>query len=153
MERHFRGAGYNDTSEDRGSMDGTGVVSHAGSRLLADLADRATLTAALAEGLARLRKPRARHDPGWILIDVAVAVADGPPRSLTSLFWMIRLSCLDRWRRTRLAGGCLTDSTPPRWATSPGLGLLRGKSCGRSAQRPWANHSRVPWRPVRNYRG
>lgn len=77
MERHFRGAGYNDTSEDRGSMDGTGVVSHAGSRLLADLADRATLTAALAEGLARLRKPRARHDPGWILIDVAVAVADG----------------------------------------------------------------------------
>jgi DDE family transposase len=59
------------------ATDGTGVVSHAGSRLLADLADQATLTAELAEGLAMLRKPRARHDPGRILIDLAVAVADG----------------------------------------------------------------------------
>jgi hypothetical protein len=49
------------------------VVSHAGSRLLADLADQATL----AEGLVMLRKPRVRHDPGRILIDLAVAVADG----------------------------------------------------------------------------
>ena len=58
------------------ATDGTGVVSHAGSRLLADLADQATLTAELAEGLVMLRKPRARHDPGRILIDLAVAVAD-----------------------------------------------------------------------------
>jgi hypothetical protein len=57
--------------------DGEGVVSHAGSRLLADVADKTTLTAQLAEDLAGLRKPRARHDPGRVLVDMAVAVADG----------------------------------------------------------------------------
>jgi Transposase DDE domain group 1 len=59
------------------TADGQGVVSHAGSRLLADVADRATLTEQLAEALAGLRKARARHDPGRVLIDMAVAVADG----------------------------------------------------------------------------
>jgi hypothetical protein len=33
------------------TTDGEGVVSHTGSRLLADVADRSTLTAELAEGL------------------------------------------------------------------------------------------------------
>ncbi len=59
------------------TADGKGVVSHAGSRLLADVADRTTLTAQLAEELVGLRKPRARHDPGRVLVDMAVAVADG----------------------------------------------------------------------------
>ena len=59
------------------TADGEGVVSHAGSRLLADIADRTTLTGQLAETLAGLRKPRARHDPGRVLVDMAVAVADG----------------------------------------------------------------------------
>ena len=59
------------------TADGEGVVSHAGSRLLADVADRTTLTAELSEALAVLRKPRARHDPGRVLVDMAVAVADG----------------------------------------------------------------------------
>ncbi len=59
------------------TADGEGVVSHAGSRLLADVADKTTLTAQLAEDLAGLRKPRARHDPGRVLVDMAVAVADG----------------------------------------------------------------------------
>jgi hypothetical protein len=59
------------------TADGEGVVSHAGSRLLADVADKTTLTAQLAEALAGLRKPRARHDPGRVLVDMAVAVADG----------------------------------------------------------------------------
>jgi Transposase DDE domain group 1 len=59
------------------TTDGEGVVSHAGSRLLADVADRTTLTGELGEALAGLRKPRARHDPGRVLVDMAVAVADG----------------------------------------------------------------------------
>ena len=59
------------------TADGEGVVSHAGSRLLADVADRTMLTAELSEVLAGLRKPRARHDPGRVLVDMAVAVADG----------------------------------------------------------------------------
>src|SRR3954452_14904599 len=59
------------------TADGEGVVSHAGSRLLADVADKTTLTAQLSEALDGLRKPRARHDPGRVLIDMGVAVADG----------------------------------------------------------------------------
>jgi hypothetical protein len=59
------------------SADGRGVVSHAGSRLLADLADRTTLTSELAEALAQLGRPRTVHDPGRVLVDLAVAVADG----------------------------------------------------------------------------
>jgi hypothetical protein len=59
------------------AADGQGVVSHAGSRLLADVADRTTLTGELSQVLAWLCKPRARHDPGRVLVDMAVAVADG----------------------------------------------------------------------------
>ena len=44
------------------TTDGEGVVSHAGSRLLADVADKTPLTGQLAEELVGLRKPRARHE-------------------------------------------------------------------------------------------
>jgi hypothetical protein len=59
------------------SADGVGVVSHAGSRLLADLADRSSLTGQLSDALALLRRPRAVHDPGQVLADLAVSIADG----------------------------------------------------------------------------
>ncbi len=59
------------------TTDGTGVVSHAGSRLVADVADRTTLTAELSGALGGLRRPRAVHDPGRVLLDMALAVADG----------------------------------------------------------------------------
>jgi hypothetical protein len=59
------------------STDGRGVVSHVGSRLLAELADRSTLTGQLSAALAGLGRPRAVHDPGRVLVDLAVAVADG----------------------------------------------------------------------------
>ena len=59
------------------TTDGTGVVSHAGTVLLAELADRIGLTALLSEATDGLRERRAGHDPGRVLIDVAVAIADG----------------------------------------------------------------------------
>jgi len=59
------------------TCDGTGVVSHAGTVLLAELADRIGLTAALSEAADSLRERRAGHDPGRVLVDVAVAIADG----------------------------------------------------------------------------
>ena len=52
-------------------------VSHAGTVLLAELADRIGLTAALSEATDGLRQRRAGHDPGRVLVDVAVAIADG----------------------------------------------------------------------------
>ncbi len=59
------------------TTDGTGVVSHAGTVLLAELADRIGLTALLSEATHGLRERRAGHDPGRVLVDVAVAIADG----------------------------------------------------------------------------
>ncbi len=59
------------------TADGAGVVSHAGSRLLADLADATTLTGELSAALDGVRGPRPRHDPGRVLVDLAVAIADG----------------------------------------------------------------------------
>ena len=53
------------------------MVSHAGTVLLAELADRIGLTALLSEATDGLRERRAGHDPGRVLIDVAVAIADG----------------------------------------------------------------------------
>ena len=59
------------------TSDGAGVVSHAGTVLLSELADRIGLTAALSEATDGLRERRAGHDPGRVLVDVAVAIADG----------------------------------------------------------------------------
>jgi hypothetical protein len=59
------------------SADGAGVVSHAGSRLLADLADRSTLSAQLSAVFALRMAPQTAHDPGRVLVDVAVMIADG----------------------------------------------------------------------------
>ena len=59
------------------TTDGTEVVSDAGTVLLAELADRIGLTAGLSEATGGLRARRAGHDPGRVLVDVAVAIADG----------------------------------------------------------------------------
>jgi thioesterase domain-containing protein len=59
------------------SADGHGVVSHAGSRLLADLADVTGLTSAFADALRRLRPRGTGHDPGRIAVDLAIMLADG----------------------------------------------------------------------------
>ena len=57
--------------------DATGVVSHAGSGLLAELADRLGLTRGLAAAMAPTRERRSAHDPGRVLRDLAVMLADG----------------------------------------------------------------------------
>jgi hypothetical protein len=57
--------------------DGEGLVSHAGAYLLVELADRLGLTATLSEAMASTRERRSAHDPGVVLRDLAVAVADG----------------------------------------------------------------------------
>ncbi|TCM33817.1 DDE family transposase [Kribbella sp. VKM Ac-2568] len=59
------------------TADGRGVASHAGSRLLADLADVTGVPQAFSEALGGLRRRRSRHDPGRVLVDVAVMLADG----------------------------------------------------------------------------
>jgi hypothetical protein len=59
------------------TADGRGVASHAGTRLLVDLAQVTGLTGAFSDALAGLRERRSGHDPGRVLSDVAVMIADG----------------------------------------------------------------------------
>jgi len=57
--------------------DGKGVASHAGALLLAELADRVGLTAGLSAAMAHTRRRRSAHDPGVVLTQLAVSIADG----------------------------------------------------------------------------
>jgi len=59
------------------TADGNGQVGHAGSALLAGTADRVGLTAALSKAMAPTRERRSAHDPGVVLRDLVVCLADG----------------------------------------------------------------------------
>ena len=59
------------------ASDGEGLVSHAGSALLAEVADKTGLTRALSSGLAGLKQRRSGHDQGRVIRDLAVMLADG----------------------------------------------------------------------------
>jgi hypothetical protein len=56
---------------------GTGIVSQAGALLLTRTLRAAGLDAGLSDGLARWRAPRAAHDPGKVIADLAVTLALG----------------------------------------------------------------------------
>jgi hypothetical protein len=57
--------------------DGEGLISHAGSALLAGVADRAGLTRALSRELAGLKQRCSGHDLGHVIRDLAVMLAGG----------------------------------------------------------------------------
>lgn len=57
--------------------DGEGLVSHAGASLLSELAERTGLTASLSVAMSPTRERRSAHDPGVVLRDLAVSIADG----------------------------------------------------------------------------
>ncbi len=59
------------------TADGKGLASHAGSALLVAVADKVGLTDALSEALAPTRERRSAHDPGEVVRDLCVMLADG----------------------------------------------------------------------------
>ena len=59
------------------TADGAGLVSHAGSALLAQVADKLGLTKALSLRLGAIKQRRRGHDPGRVIRDLAVMLADG----------------------------------------------------------------------------
>ncbi len=59
------------------TTDGAGLVSHAGSFLLAQAADGLGLTGALSRGLAGLKQRQRGHDSGRVIRDLVVMLADG----------------------------------------------------------------------------
>jgi len=96
--------------------DGTGLVSHAGAGLLGEVADRVGLTRELSSVLIGVRDRRGRHDPGRVIRDLAVMLADGG-------------DCLSDLRAVRdqepLFGPVASDSTAfrliDRIASDPGM--------------------------------
>jgi hypothetical protein len=123
------------------SADGRGVVSHAGSRLLAELAERSTLTGQLSTGLAGLGRPRAVHDPGRVLVDLAVAVADGAE-------CISDIAVLADQRG--LFGPVASDSTVWRLLDQIGVTELAAVAAARATAREvlWAQRAEVTGRPV-----
>lgn len=59
------------------TADGSGLVSRAGTALLAQVAERLGLSKALSEALAPIKQRRSGHDPGRVICDLAVMLADG----------------------------------------------------------------------------
>jgi hypothetical protein len=57
--------------------DGDGLVSHAGTALLGQVADKSGLTRALSRELAGLKRRQSGHDQGRVIRDLAVMLADG----------------------------------------------------------------------------
>ena len=112
--------------------DGEGLVSHAGAALLAETADRVGLSGALSVALAGVRERRGRHDPGRVIRDLAVMLADGG-------------DCLSDLRVVRdqepLFGIVASDTTAfrliDRIATEPGLLDALRAARATARQRAW----------------
>jgi hypothetical protein len=59
------------------TADGVGIVSHAGSVLLRELADDSGLTAGWTDAVIGTYRGTPTHQPGRVLVDLAVTLADG----------------------------------------------------------------------------
>ncbi|MCP4244902.1 MAG: IS1380 family transposase, partial [bacterium] len=59
------------------TADGEGLVSHAGSALIGEVADKVGLTQALGKAMADTTSRQPQCDRGKALTDIAVAIADG----------------------------------------------------------------------------
>jgi hypothetical protein len=117
------------------------VVSHAGARLLADLADRSTLTEGLSAALGSVFGRRVRHDPGRVLTDLAVAVADGA-EAISDIATLAD--------QPGLFGAVASDSTVWRLLDAVGPRELAAIATARVAARGrvWAQRAAITGSPV-----
>ena len=117
------------------TADGAGLVSHAGTALLAQVADKVGLTSALSLRLAGIKQRRRGHDPGRVIRDLAVMLADGG--ECVSDLGAVR-------EQDALFGAVASDSTAfrviERIASAPGgLDALRAAHA-RARERFWELH-------------
>jgi hypothetical protein len=114
------------------TADGAGLVSHAGTALLAQVADKLGLTRALSLRLAAIKQRRRGHDPGRVIGDLAVMVADGG--ECVSDLGAVR-------EQMALFGKVASDSTAfrviDRIASEPGLLEALRAAHARARQRFW----------------
>jgi hypothetical protein len=117
------------------TADGARLVSHAGSALLAQVADKVGLTKALSLRLAGLKQRRVGHDPGRVIRDLAVMLADGG--ECVSDLGAVR-------DQQALFGPVASDSTAfrviDRIASQPGLLDALRVAHARARERFWELH-------------
>ena len=117
------------------TSDGAGLVSHAGSTLVAQVADKVGLTAALSLRLAAIKQRRRGHDPGRVIRDLAVMLADGG--ECVSDLGAVR-------EQDALFGAVASDSTAfrmvDRIASTPGLLDALRVAHARARERFWELH-------------
>jgi hypothetical protein len=110
-------------------------VSHAGSALLAQVADRLGLTRALSLRLAGLKQRRRGHDPGRVIRDLAVMLANGG--ECVSDLGAVR-------EQEALFGAVASDSTAfrvlDRIASEPGLLDALRAAHAKARERFWKRH-------------
>jgi hypothetical protein len=117
------------------TADVAGLVSHAGSALLAQVADKLGLTKALSLRLGALKRRRRGHDGGRVIRDLAVMLADGG--ECVSDLGAVR-------DQQALFGPVASDSTAfrviDRIASGPGLVEALRAAHARARERFWKLH-------------
>jgi hypothetical protein len=117
------------------TADGAGVVSHAGTALLGQVADKLGLTQALSVRLAAIKQRRRGHDPGRVIRDLAVMLADGG--ECVSDLGAVR-------EQEVLFGSVASDSTAfrvvDRIASTPGLLATIRSAHAKARARFWELH-------------
>jgi hypothetical protein len=117
------------------TADGAGLVSHAGTALLAQAADKLGLTGALSLRLGSIKQRRRGHDPGRVIRDLAVMLADGG--ECVSDLGAVR-------DQQALFGPVASDSTASRVvdriASQPGLLEALRAAHARARERFWELH-------------
>src|SRR3954449_8232657 len=117
------------------TADGAGLVSHTGSALLARAADKLGLTKSLSLRLGGVKQRRRGHDPGRVIRDLAVMLADGG-ECVTDLGAMRD--------QQALFGPVASDSTAfrviDRIASEPGLLEAVREAHARARERFWKLH-------------
>jgi hypothetical protein len=117
------------------TADGAGLVSHAGSALLAQVADKLGLTKGLSLRLAAIKQRRRGHDPGRVIRDLAVMLAGGG--ECVSDLGAVR-------DQQALFGPVASDSTAfrviDRVAADPGLLEVLRVAHARARERFWELH-------------
>ena len=108
--------------------DAEGLTSRAGTALVAAVADRVGLTAGFSDALAGVRERRSRHDPGRVVRDLALTLADGG-------------DCLADLRALRdqeaLFGAVASDATAWRALAALGEPRLEAIRAARAHARRW----------------
>lgn len=118
------------------TTDGEGLVSHSGTALLAELADRSGLTEAMSVAMGDCGHLLEHHDPGVVLTHLAVAIADGADclsqlavlRDQEALFGPVAshatawravqaVASVELRRHRRRPGGSTSGGVGRRWGT------------------------------------